>query len=231
MAHIYPQAYAHAQPQARTPRGRTPSAVRSEIMVLLAMCVFAFLVLGAFLAVKFLPAQDYEFGRFVHNYLNPRNEQALVLGQVQLGTTMDRVRDDHRHAVKGVTRDGSITLAFLDGQDKYIVWYGENGPYHVAYRARQTRVVEGVSEDELVGAIVERYGAPSLASCSKRMTDGLRDCQFSWWIPGEVRMDVNSRQDTRGPTTKLTVTTQITDTRMAGRLQRTASRTAATTHN
>ena len=81
----------------------------------------------------------------------------------------------------------------------------------------------------MVGAIAERYGAPSLASCSKRMTNGLRDCQFSWWIPGEVRMDINSRQDTRGGATKLTVTTQITDTRVAGRLHRTASRTTGST--
>ena len=201
--------------------------MRSDIVVLLAMCTFAFLVLGGFLALKFLPTQEYEFGRFVHNYLNPRDEQAMTLGQVQLGTTMDQVRDRYGHTVKGVTRDGSITLAFLDGTDRYIVWYGEDGPMHVAYKARQTRELEGVSEDDMIGAIAERYGAPSLASCSKRVTNGLRDCQFSWWIPGEVRLDINSRQDTRGDVTKLTVATQITDTRVAGRLHRTASRTAA----
>ena len=199
---------------------RPQRTMRSEIMVLLAMCAFAFLMLGMVVLIKLLPNTDIQIGRFISGYFDVRDERSFALGAVKLGTTIDHVRGRYKGAVKGVTQDGSLTLAFLDGADKYIVWYGEDGPNHVAYKARQTQVLRGVSEDDFVGDIAERYGAPSLASCSKRVADGLRDCQFSWWIPGEVRLDVNSRQDTHLATPVLKVTSQITDTRLEGRLHR-----------
>ena len=43
--------------------------------------------------------------------------------------------------------------------------------------------------------------------------------------PGEVRMDVNSRQDPHAAKPVLKITMQITDTRQEGRLRRTAQRT------
>lgn len=219
---------AHSTTYAHHPRGHRPhqgSTMKSEIMVLLAMCTFAFIVLGMVVALKMLPDTEIQIGRFLNGYFDVRDEQSFALGKVKLGTTIDHVRNRYSHAVKGVTQNGSITLAFLDGEDKYIVWYGEDGPAHVAYKARQTQHLTGTSEDDFIGSIAERYGAPSLASCSQRVADGLRDCHFSWWIPGEVRLDVNSRQDTHLTTPSLKVTLQITDTRMAGRLQRTAART------
>lgn len=204
-------------------------SVRSDIIVLLAMCSFAFLVLGAFIAFKVLPQTDVEVGAFFNSYFDKRDDKSFKLGTVQLGSSIEQVRKRHVSAIKGVTADGSVTLAFLDGNDSYMVWYGENGPLHIAYKARQTRVITDASEDEFIGSIAERYGAPSLSTCSRRIADGLRDCQFSWWIPGEVRLDVNSRQDLhaarRADGAALKVTMQITDTRAEGRLRRTAQRT------
>lgn len=214
----------------REPRTRQGSTMKSEIMVLLAMCTFAFIVLGVVVALKMLPDSEIQIGRFLNGYFDVRDENSLSLGKVKLGTTIDHVRNRYNKAVKGITQDGSITLAFLDGEDKYIVWYGEDGPNHVAYKARQTQLLTGTSEDDFIGSIAERYGAPSLASCSQRVADGLRDCHFSWWIPGEVRLDVNSRQDTRLTNPPLKVTLQITDTRMAGRLQRSATHSESAAH-
>lgn len=202
-------------------------SMRSDITVLLAMCVFAFLVLGAFIAIKVMPSNDIQVSTFFKSYFDARDDQSFKLGSVKLGTSIEQVRNRHVSAVKGVTADGSITMAFLDGKDRYMVWYGEDGPLHIAYKARQSRTLSNTTEDEFVGSIAERYGAPSLSTCSRRITDGMRDCQFSWWIPGEVRMDVNSRQDPHAANPVLKVTMQITDTRQAGRLRRTAQRTMA----
>lgn len=195
-------------------------SMRSDILVLLAMCAFAFLVLGTFVAIKFMPASTLEVGQFFQSHFDKRKDPPLMLGNVQLGTTIDQVRNRHADAIKGVTANGSITMTFLDGNARYMVWYGENGPRHVAYKARQSHTVSGVSEDEFVGGIAERYGAPSLSSCSRRIADGLRDCQFSWWIPGEVRLDVNSRQDPRAANPVLKITMQITNTYIEQRVKR-----------
>ena len=203
-------------------RAKKHTGARNDIVVLMAMCAFAFLVLGAFMLIKMLPDSDIKISAFLNSYLDQRNETSFTLGAVQLGTTIDQVRDRHAHAVKGVTADGSITLAFLDGDERYIVWYGEDGPRHIAYKARQMRELSGISEDEFIGSIAERYGAPSISTCSRRVLDGMRDCQFSWWIPGEVRMDVTSRKDSRAENPTLNVTMQITDTRKEGRLRRLA---------
>ena len=199
--------------------------MRSDIAVLVSMCIFTFLVLGGFVANKLLPESDIKFGAVFQSYFEKGDDTAFKVGTVKLGTTIDRVRNRHANAVKGITADGAITLSFLDGTDRYMVWYGENGPNHVAYKARQSREIKGVTEDDFIGSIAERYGAPSLSSCSRRIVDGLRDCQFSWWIPGEIRLDINSRQNPRALTPSLKVTMQMTDTRQEGRMRRTAQRT------
>ncbi len=201
-------------------------SMRNDIVMLLAMCAFAFFVLGSFIAIKMIPDSEIKVGSFFSTYFDNRDDSSFMLGSVKLGTSIDQVRNRHANVVKGVTADGSITMAFLDGNERYIVWYGEDGPTHVAYKARQSQTLPGVSEDDFIGSIAERYGAPSLSSCSRRITDGMRDCQFSWWIPGEVRMDVNSRQDPRATQQSLQVTMQITDTRQEGRMRRTAQRTS-----
>lgn len=207
----------------RTLRNKEPErSMRSDIIVLMAMCGFAFLVLGAFIAIKMMPATELKIGAFINSYFDARDETSFTLGDIKLGATIDQVRNRHANAIKGVTADGSITMAFLDGTDRYIVWYGENGPQHIAYKARQIRELNGVTEDEFIGSIAERYGAPSLSTCSRRIVDGMRDCQFSWWIPGEVRLDVNSRQDPEATQPVLKITLQITDTRQEGRLHRAA---------
>lgn len=194
--------------------------LRSDVVVLLAMCVFAFVVLGAFFAITFIPQQQFKIGNFFSAYTDVRADTSLTLGTVKLGSSIDQVRAHHANAIKGATADGAITMAFFDGDDRYVVWYGEDGPYHVAYKARQVSELHGVSEDDIIGAVAERYGTPSISSCSRRITDGIRDCQFSWWIPGEVRLDVTSRQNPHATDPVLKITKQITDTRLEGRLQR-----------
>lgn len=225
MSHAYTDLHSTARRGRHAPRRARGS--RHEVTMLVAMCAVLFIALGLVIAFKTLPAQDFALGKFINDYMNPRDEKVLTLGEVKLGTTVEHVRDRHQGAVKGITRDGAITLAFLDGDDRYMVWYGEDGPRHIAYKARQIREITGLSEDDMVGAIAERYGAPSLATCSKRITNGMRDCQFSWWVPGNIRMDVTSRMMAKNGTPTLKVTTQITDTRTAGRLRRTAQRTEA----
>lgn len=197
-------------------------SMRGDIIALLSMCAFAFLVLGAFIAVKMVPQTELKIGTLFNSYLDVRDDTSFTLGAVKLGTTIDQVRNHHEKALKGITADGSITLTFSDGADRYIVWYGENGPQHIAYKVRQVRELSNVTEDEFIGAIAERYGAPSLSTCSRRIVDGVRDCQFSWWIPGEVRLDINSRQDPKATQPVLKITQQITDTRQEGRLHRAA---------
>lgn len=194
-----------------------------DISVLLAMCVFAFIILGAFLAFKMLPTFEFRIGDLFISQAAHKKDSS-TLGPVQLGSTIDAVRSTHPRATKGITPSGSLTMAFADGSDQYIVWYGEDGPNHVAFKARQSRTIAGVSEDEFVGDIAGRYGAPSLASCSRRLADGMRDCHFSWWVPGKIRLDLNSRQFMTNQVPTLKISMQITDTRMEGRMQRSGQR-------
>jgi len=191
-----------------------------DISVLLAMCMFAFIILGAFVAFKMLPTFEFKIGDLFISQAAYKKD-STTLGPVQLGSTIDAVRSTHPRATKSKTSSGSITMSFADGSDQYIVWYGEDGPKHVAFKARQNREIAGVSEDEFVGDLAGRYGAPSLASCSRRLADGMRDCHFSWWIPGQIRLDLNSRQYMTNEVPTLKISMQITDTRMEGRMQRT----------
>lgn len=198
-----------------------------DISTLLAMCMFAFIILGAFVAFKMLPAFEFKIGDL---FVSPaaQTNHATVLGPIALGTTIDAVRESHPRAAKSVSALGATTLSFADGNDQYIVWYGDDGNDRVAFKARQSRRIVGVSEDEFVGDLAARYGAPSLASCSRRLADGMRDCHFSWWVPGQIRLDLNSRQFMNNLVPTLLTTMQITDTRMEGRMRRTGQRVKAT---
>lgn len=89
----------------------------------------------------------------------------------------------------------------------------------MAYKARQVQIIENQSEDKFVGQLSKEYGPPSLPSCSRRITDGIRDCHFSWWVPDNVRIDLNSRDVKNARTPSLKISMQITDTRMNMRLQ------------
>jgi len=191
----------------------------NDIAALFAMCVFTFLVLGTFVMIKITPGMEFKLGAFFSK-IGATPNPAYQLGNVKLGTTMDVLRTSQPGAQKAMTSNGSILLSFSEKDAKYMVWYGEDGPYHIAYKARQNRTIEGISEDDYIGTIAKRYGAPSVSTCTRRITDGLRDCRFSWWMPEEVRLDLISRQDTSAATPRLDVTMIATDTRLEGRIQR-----------
>jgi len=195
----------------------------NDIAVLVAMCLFSFLVLGTFAMVKFTPGMEFKLGSFF-SIIGATEHPGYQLGNVKLGTTMDVLRTRQPGAQKAMTARGAITLSYQEDNSDYTVWYGEDGPYHIAYKARQNRIITGMSEDDYIGSIARLYGAPSVSTCSRRITDGLRDCRFSWWMPGEIRLDLNSRQDlsqnnsTAQP--RLMVTQVATDTRLEGRIRR-----------
>lgn len=209
---------AYVHPQMKNKRGGN-----GDISVLVSMCMFAFLILGAFVAFKMLPTFEFKIGNFFVSRAEQTN-QATTLGPVQLGSTIDAVRKAHPAATKNATALGATTLSFADGNDQYIVWYASEGTKTVAFKARQSRKIVGVTEDEFVGDLAARYGAPSLASCSRRLADGMRDCHFSWWVPGKIRLDLNSRQFMNNAEPTLLITMQITDTRVEGRMRRTGQR-------
>ena len=213
---------AHAHPQMK--RNRSGNG---DISMLLTLCMFAFLILGAFVAFKMAPPFEFKLGNLFISQPAQTN-QATMLGPVELGDTIDAVRKSHPAAIKSVSARGGTSLSFADGNDQYIVWYGNDGPKTVAFKARQNRKVIGVTEDEFVGDLAAHYGAPSLASCSRRLADGMRDCHFSWWVPGKIRLDLNSRQFMDNTVPTLIVTMQITDTRMEGRMRRDGQRVQAT---
>ena len=191
----------------------------NDVAILFAMCVFTFLVLGTYVMIKVTPGMEFKLGSFF-TMISGEGSSGYQLGNVKLGTTMDVLRTSQPGAQKSMASNGAILMSFTDEDAQYVVWYGEDGPYHTAYKERQTRTVTGMGEDEYIGTIAKRYGAPSVSTCSKRMSDGLRDCRFSWWMPGEVRLDLISRQDTSLPTPRLEVTLITTDTRLESRILR-----------
>lgn len=210
---------------------KAPSGLKGkEVPILLAMCLFSFLVLGTYLLIKFTPGMEYKLGAMFYA-TNDRFSSAYQVGNVRLGTTMDVLRAVQPHAQKAIAPNGAITMAFVDGDSSYQIWYAEDGPYNIAYKARKDQVVMGQSEDDYINALAKEYGAPSVSSCSRRTSDGVRDCRFSWWMPGEIRIEVISRQDQSVDKTdasaSLSVTTITTDTRLEGRMFRTQLETAA----
>ena len=207
----------HVQPYARE------KAPRSDIKMLLGMCVVAMVALGAIVSLGMLDKSGFNIGKFFTPVEGQEEAQTFSLSNIKLGTTMDDLLVLHPRARQGVSSDGAVTMTFQDKGMPTAVWYGNYKGQRVAYKMRQASVVSGVSEDEYIGQIVERYGAPSLASCSRRVSDGMRDCQFSWWIPGELRLDINSRQDMYASAQSgslLKITTQVTETRLAGHMRR-----------
>jgi len=194
---------------------------KNDLSALITLCFFAFLALGVFIAVKILPTSDFTIGQFFSKYGAP-SKGAVSLGDIKLGSTINAIQKDHPDASQGITSTGALTMAFTENDAVYIVWYGKDGPNQVAYKARQNRIILNTTEDEYVGNLTKQYGAPSLSSCSSRIVDGLRDCHFSWWVPGDIRLDISSRQFIQNKVPSLKITMQITDTHMAHRLQRKA---------
>jgi len=203
----------YKQPKLKSPRKK------NDIVVLLAMCAFVFLVLGTFMAIKFTPGVEFKLGSFF-SMIGSNGQSHYQLGNVKLGTTLNVLRQSQPNAQKAITSGGAILLSFTEGDAKYMVWYGEDGPYHIAYKARQNRIITGMSEDDYIGTIAKRYGAPSVSSCTRRITDGVRDCRFSWWMPGEIRLDLISRQNKTASLPHLDITMIATDTRLEGRIMR-----------
>jgi len=189
-----------------------------DISVLFAMFLFAFLVLGTFIMIKITPGMEFKLGSFFSMVSN-KPHPGHILGNVKLGTTMNVLSAQQPNAEKAIAANGAITLAFDEGDARYTVWYGEDGPYHIAYKARQHRAITGMSEDDFIGTIAQRYGAPSVSTCTRRIADGVRDCRFSWWMPGEVRLDLNSRQLIGSTEQRLMVTMTATDTHLESRIR------------
>jgi|GEM_PF-1331569 len=191
----------------------------NDIGALFAMVVFTFLVLGTFIMIKVTPGMEFKLGSFF-SMIGGSTQPNYHLGKVELGTTMDVLRTRQPDAQKTMASNGAILMSFTEEDAQFIVWYGEDGPYHTAYKVRQNRTITGMSEDEYIATFAKRYGAPSVSTCSKRITDGLRDCRFSWWMPGEVRLDMISRQSNDAPVQRLDITLITTDTRLEGRIMR-----------
>lgn len=201
-----------------------------ELPMLIAMCLFSFLVLGTYMLIKFTPGMEYKLGSLFYG-ATARASSAYQVGSINLGTTIDVLRAQHPHAQKAIAPNGSITMAFNDANSTYQIWYAEDGPNHIAYKARQDQVIKGMSEDDYINTKSKEYGAPSVSSCTRRTSDGVRDCRFSWWMPGEMRIDIISRQeqapDHTALASRLMVTTLTTDTRLEGRMFRSQLETAA----
>jgi len=193
----------------------------NDIKVLVWMCLIAVLVLSSFAMIQVIPGAQFKIGALFSS-MGMTEHPGYELGNVKLGTTMDVLRETQPQAQKSITANGSIALSFNEDDANYVVWYGEDGPYHIAYKARQNRIVTGMSEDEFISKITTKYGAPSVSTCTQRLMDDVRDCRYSWWMPGELRLDLISRQSTNttNGANKLSVTLTATDTRLEGRIRR-----------
>ncbi|MBL4748726.1 MAG: hypothetical protein JKY17_08255 [Magnetovibrio sp.] len=196
-------------------------ANRSETSNLAILCALSLIALGAFVVIKMVPTGNFTIGQLFSFQKTPP-KTAVSLGGVKLGSTLDTVHKMQPTATQDVSASGAITMAFADEGAAYMVWYAKTDTQTIAYKARQSRIIEGVSEDEFVGQLTTKYGPPSLATCSRRVTNGIRDCHFSWWIPKDIRLDLTSRQLSKLKGSALHITTQITDTRVALNLQRSA---------
>lgn len=191
----------------------------NDLAMLITLCVFAFLMLGGFVFVKMTPGVDFNIAA-LFSMAGVKEDPAYQLGNVRLGTTLDVLRKDFPHAYKAMSANGSVTMSFSADDGDYTVWYGEDGPTHLAYKVRQNYAADPVSEDELINAVAKRYGAPSVSTCSKRTTDRARECRYSWWLRGELRLDMITRLGLREAPTTTHVTMMATDTRMENQVRR-----------
>ena len=185
----------------------------NDLAMLLVMCLFAFMMLGGFVFIKMTPGVDFNIAS-LFSMAGVKESSAYTLGNVRLGTTLDVLRKDFPNAYKAMSANGSVTMSFTDDDGNYTVWYGEDGPTHLAYKVRQNYSSDEVSEDELVNTVAKRYGRPSVSTCSKRSTDGVRECRYSWWLRGELRLDMVTRLSLREAPTRTNITMMATDTNM-----------------
>ncbi|MCW8915966.1 MAG: hypothetical protein OQK24_08950 [Magnetovibrio sp.] len=215
----YQSSKTKSKPKTRPTAGLKRQEKDNDIKTLVLMCLFAFLILGSFVMIKMTPGMEFKISTFF-SMAGMKERTGYQLGNVKLGTTMDVLRKDHPDAHKAMAANGAVTLSYNDTDGDYTVWYGEDGPYHIAYKARRNHTVTDLSEEEFVRNVSKRYGGPSVTSCNRRLTDAMQECQYSWWMPGELRLDMISRRDPSIPNADINVTMMATDTRLEGRIRR-----------
>lgn len=72
---------------------------RNDTKVLLAMCLFSFLVLGTFVAIQMIPGMQFKLGS-IFSLAGTNEHPGYTLGNVKLGTTIDILRVRHPNAQK-----------------------------------------------------------------------------------------------------------------------------------
>jgi len=190
-----------------------------DVSLLVALCVFSLALLGSFVALKLIPKPGLDLASFF-SLAKTRDAAQKNWGMEKLGTTIDVLRARQPGALQTTSKNGSIMVSFSEDDGRYLVWYGQDGADQIAYKSRQNRIIEDTSEESYIATIAKRYGAPATSECNRAIASDQRDCQFSWWTPDEVRLDLTSRRSVKDTTANLDVTLVATDTRLEGRILR-----------
>ncbi len=196
----------------------------ADISILVALCLFAIIMLAALIATQNRTVLSTELTSFFIE-INKERNSGFQLGPLKLGATLQSHRAKRPDGVVSVNAKGNIALSFEESGATFTVWYG--GPEkQLAYRTRMSTAFEGNANEDAIDAIIKRYGSPSITSCDRRVTDGVLACNYSWWLPSDIRVDIASRVsapirgDNTGQIKSGTLTTMVTDTRLMGRVLR-----------
>ncbi|MCK5444372.1 MAG: hypothetical protein KAI73_02040 [Rhodospirillaceae bacterium] len=186
-----------------------------DISALVALCLFAFLMLAALLMIKNYNGFAPKVTNFFTQIRKQQNDQ-FQIGDFKLGTSLASLQAKRPDVMGGVNARGQIVASYLDSGARYTAWYGRDGETIFSYRARYDTILNDIDEEAVVYEIISAHGAPSTDSCNARITDGMRACKYSWWLGKGQRLDLATRTPTDGSDI-LKVTMIATDTRLQRR--------------
>lgn len=198
-------------PRFLTGNGKT----NADASILGMLCIFSLLMLASYIMVMNPKALSNETTSFFVELSESKN-QRFQMGHIKLGSSLADLRKLRSDAIAGVTSSGNVSAIYKDGGATYSAWYGTEGSRNFSYRVRYDNNFTNTDEDAFISEISERFGGPSTSSCNARITDGMRACKFSWWLPDAVRLDVSTRTPIKN-TDHLKLTIIATDTRQIGR--------------
>lgn len=191
---------------------------KEDVSILVALCLFSLILLAAYLTVINRNMVTGEVTSFFTEISKSKN-QRFQIGDMKIGSSLMSLKKIKPSAIVGVNATGQVSAQYKDGDATYTAFFGNEGSRSFSYIIRYDNVFNNTDEDAVINEISEKYGSPSTNSCNARITDGVRACKFTWWLPDGIILDAVTRQPIKdGEWLNLTII--ATDTRLKNRIQR-----------
>ncbi len=198
----------------KTNRGRRKSDSNS-IRTLLYLCCAALFGLGVFIVFETKVGDEIDWRRLF--FQKEAEKQSFKMGNVSLGMTPDKVREQHPNLDLSNLGRGESAVTFNFEGAHYTVWFININGRDKAFRMRYDQSFRTRTEAEILESIGKKHGKPGTSECSKA-GDQERKCHFQWWPFGGTALNVSTTEVKSGQGKSRTDVTMIaTDTYLDGK--------------